>query len=66
VCSFIQVLEGAEEEAHGTHQEAVQGGNWRFPHMLTSALEQKKGAPAGEKLEPVRTHLHGMVIIPER
>jgi hypothetical protein len=64
VCSFIQVSEGAEEESYGAHQEAVQGGNWKFPHMLTSTLEQKKDAPAGQKLELMRTHLCSVVIIP--
>ena len=36
-----------------------------FDHKLTTALEQKKDAPAGEKPEPVRTHLRNMIIVPE-
>jgi small subunit ribosomal protein S15e len=30
-----------------------------------AVLEQKKDAPAGEKPEPVRTHLRNMIIVPE-
>jgi small subunit ribosomal protein S15e len=30
-----------------------------------ATLEQKKDAPAGEKPEPVRTHLRNMSIVPE-
>ena len=34
---------------------------WRFQ----DDLDQKREAPAGEKPEPVRTHLRNMIIVPE-
>lgn len=33
--------------------------------MYDSILWQKREAPAGEKPEPVRTHLRNMIIVPE-
>lgn len=33
--------------------------------MLQCMLVQKREAPAGEKPEPVRTHLRNMIIVPE-
>jgi small subunit ribosomal protein S15e len=34
-------------------------------YFLLSVHIQKKEAPAGEKPEPVRTHLRNMIIVPE-
>jgi len=33
--------------------------------MLECLVMQKREAPAGEKPEPVRTHLRNMIIVPE-
>lgn len=33
--------------------------------MLGGLVLQKREAPAGEKPEPVRTHLRNMIIVPE-
>uniref|UniRef100_A0A453BK68 40S ribosomal protein S15 n=1 Tax=Aegilops tauschii subsp. strangulata TaxID=200361 RepID=A0A453BK68_AEGTS len=37
----------------------------RKPMALVKKLRKKKDAPAGEKPEPVRTHLRNMIIVPE-
>lgn len=38
---------------------------WHHPPCLFSFSVQKREAPAGEKPEPVRTHLRNMIIVPE-
>ncbi|RWW34387.1 hypothetical protein GW17_00000856 [Ensete ventricosum] len=52
----VQVPKRAEEETHGSDQEASEGG------MMPAF---KRDAPPGEKPEPVRTHLRNMIIVPE-
>ncbi|KAK3149053.1 hypothetical protein QOZ80_3AG0212310 [Eleusine coracana subsp. coracana] len=42
-----------------------QRGLKRKPMALIKKLRKKKDAPAGEKPEPVRTHLRNMIIVPE-
>ncbi|KAJ6806965.1 40S ribosomal protein S15 [Iris pallida] len=48
------------------HEYVGQYGLKRKPMALIKKLRKaKKDAPAGEKSEPVRTHLRNMIIVPE-
>ncbi|WVZ56642.1 hypothetical protein U9M48_007138 [Paspalum notatum var. saurae] len=52
--------------ARARRRQVFQRGLKRKPMALIKKLRKaKKDAPAGEKPEPVRTHLRNMIIVPE-
>ncbi|RWW77931.1 hypothetical protein BHE74_00013871 [Ensete ventricosum] len=61
----VQVPKRAEEETHGSDQEASEGGMMPAFVFPLFSFVFKRDAPPGEKPEPVRTHLRNMIIVPE-